>query len=392
MTQMQGMDIAGIRAFARQLAVNGERLPQLARELDGLLARSPWRGADADDFRAHWAGAGRVRLDDVGRTLRDLSAVLERQADEQERASAGLGATAPELTWLGFGGILGDAGRALRELWERFADGWSQVAQGAADLWNQLKGFGEDAWAWLTWLNGPDGPSFADITALVPGLQGALGDAMDWFMTQPGLAWLSGLVGAGLGFEYVKEGDFYTTNEHSLQSYLGFHDMYDSIHKLGGMDLHDKVIEVTGSDGKEYRLELWKGSYGSGSAFGGEIGLYVRDPHQGGLQGLLRLIPGFYPTAQGGDQIRMVQEIYNKTSGESYFTNDNRGSRDGDHFWNLAIRTEPGVGKDMLGQRGSLYFKDPVLAQRMAAAMRAEGLAASVGSDGMTVSYTWEER
>ena len=88
----------------------------------------------------------------------------------------------------------------------------------------------------------------------------------------------------------------------------------------------------------------------------------------------------------------MVQEIYNKTSGESYFTNDNRGSRDGDHFWNLAIRTEPGVGKDMLGQRGSLYFKDPVLAQRMAAAMRAEGLAASVGSDGMTVSYTWEER
>ena len=66
----------------------------------------------------------------------------------------------------------------------------------------------------VDWLAGPDGPSFADQTALVPGLQGAIGDVIDASMANPMIA---GAVGQAFGFEYVPGQDFYTTNESSVQ-------------------------------------------------------------------------------------------------------------------------------------------------------------------------------
>jgi len=260
-----------------------------------------------------------------------------------------------------------------------------EVTQGAQILTELGRRSPQD---FVDWLAGPEGPSFADQTALIPGLQQGIGDVMDAAMGNPMIA---GAVGKAFGFEYVPGQDFYTTNESSLQSYLGFHDAYDKVGKLLGMDLDDKVMQFE-VDGVEYRLELWKGSYGQGGAFGGEIGLYTRGTgERGPLGDLLEHIPGYYSSAAGGDQITMTQEIYNKRTGETYFTNDAKGADggDGEHYWNLAIRTDPGVNHEDLGQRGTLELDDPDVAEAMCAEMNRQGIAAELGADGRTITYEW---
>lgn len=249
----------------------------------------------------------------------------------------------------------------------------------------------------VKWISGAQGPSFADYTAQVPGLQSAIGHVMDKSMENPLIA---GAAGRLLSFQYNADNDFYTTNAHGLQSYLGFHTLYDRVGGLLGMDLDDKVVQVE-VGGVEYKLELWKGSYGSGGAYGGEIGLYTRNTDQRGpLGNLLEHIPGYYTSANNGDQIRMTQTIYDKTAPAGFpgsaekplFTNAAEGSDKpgGEHFWNLAIRTDPGVEPGDLGQKGTLEFKDPAVATAICAELNAQGVPAQVGADGKTVDYTWE--
>lgn len=260
-----------------------------------------------------------------------------------------------------------------------------EIAQGAQILTELGRRSPQD---FVDWLTGPEGPSVADQTALIPGLQQGIGDVMDVAMGNPMIA---GAVGKAFGFEYVPGQDFYTTNESSLQSYLGFHDAYDKVGKLLGMDLDDKVVQFE-VDGIQYRLELWKGSYGQGGAFGGEIGLYTNGTgERGPLGNLLENIPGYYSSAAGGDQIKMTQEIYNKNTGETYFVNDAKGAdgADGEHYWNLAIRTDPGVEHEDLGQRGTLVLDDPDVAEAMCAEMNRQGIPAELSADGRTITYEW---
>lgn len=255
-------------------------------------------------------------------------------------------------------------------------------------------------------LAGPNAPSGADWTGSVPGLQKAIGDVIDGSMKDPTVA---RAVGRVLGFEYVPDGDYYTTNKHSLQSLLGYDDVYDKTGKLMGMDLDHRVMEFH-ADGIDYRVELWKGGYANGGAFGGEIGIYTRGADDRGPIGnwLEHHIPGYYSAANGVHQVKMTQEIYNQHTGELYFRNDGKGSSDGKHYWNLAIRTAPGVRPEELSQRGTIVMPDKQSARALCAAMNAQGprstekpkpgaatnaqkgtLTAHVGADGRSVNFTW---
>jgi uncharacterized protein YukE len=200
------------------------------------------------------------------------------------------------------------------------------------------------------------------------------------------------------GFKYVKDGDFYTTGEHSVQRYLGWHDIYDKLEKVIGADLDrtsangDNMEFTDPKTGKKYRLELWKGSYGFGGAFGGEVGFYTSDAKNNS---------GYFNAAQGDDQIKVTQQIYDKKSGKVYFTNDGQGADGTDkrHFWNLGIRTEPGVHPADLGQRATIEVRDPELRDRMydemtryATAHPEANLKVTKGSDHPpTLSYDWQE-
>lgn len=240
----------------------------------------------------------------------------------------------------------------------------------------------------VNWLAGPEGPQVSDYTAQIPGLQQAFGNVIDTSMDNPMVA---GAIGQAFGFEYVPGGDFYTTNESSLQSYFGFHDAYDKVGKLLGMDLDERIMEFE-VDGVQYRLELWKGSYGSGGAYGGEIGLYTSGAgDRGPLGDFLEHIPGYYSAATGENQVQMTQTI--SVDGQPQFTNAHAGAdgTDGEHYWNLAIRTDPGVQHEDITQTGTLVCDNPAFAQAAYQALQQELGAdnVSLGADGRTISYTW---
>lgn len=197
-----------------------------------------------------------------------------------------------------------------------------------------------------------------------------------------------------LGFKYVEDGDFYTTGEHSIQRYLGWHDLYDKLGPLIGADLDETGepnIGYTDPDtGKQYRLELWKGSYGFDGSYGGEVGFYTRDGDSKGP-------PGWFGTAQGDDQIKVTQQIYDKHDpSHVYFTNDGQGADDPgkQHYWNLGIRSDPNVNADDLGQRATLEVKDPQVRDGLYESMQNYAkthpeFKPQKNPDG-TLSYTWE--
>lgn len=296
----------------------------------------------------------------------------------------------------------------------------------------QLIAFAIDPAGWLEWLTGPEGPAFEDLTALVPGLQEGIGNFLDGAMD---VDLIANVIGPVFGFEKVNGKDFYTTNQHSLQSYFGFHDAYDKVGKLLGMDLDDEKFEFRTANGTEYRVELWKGGYGAGGAFGGEMGIYTREPEksfldrlgesgnpvegftrglgengnlvegvtqglaetgkvvEGAGRGLLEQIPGYYSSAKGVNQAKMTQTIYDKRTKEEYLTNTGEGADKGpggEAYWNLGIRTKPGVSHENLGQRGTLELNDAEVGRALYSEMKRKGLEAHISEDGKTVSYTWE--
>lgn len=213
-----------------------------------------------------------------------------------------------------------------------------------------------------------------------------------------------------LGFKYVEDGDFYTTGEGSMQSFLGWHDFYDNLEPLIGAPGLDKTstdgdnMEFTDPEtGQQYRLELWKGGYGFGHAFGGEVGIYTRDDVPGDDLGgdLEKTFPGYYSTADEENQLKVTQEIYNKQTGETYFTNDGAGA-DGDdkkHYWNLGLRTDPNVDAEQLGQRATIEAHNPAMREAMfnemdryAKAHPEQQLKVFKDPDNPNaLSYTWEQ-
>lgn len=81
------------------------------------------------------------------------------------------------------------------------------------------------------------------------------------------------------------DGMLYALNvKGSIQQRSGFSDVIDLAGPLLGMDLDTQVVTFS-HGGREYRLQTWDGSYGAGTAFGGEVALYSRDdPGAGGPQ------------------------------------------------------------------------------------------------------------
>ena len=119
-----------------------------------------------------------------------------------------------------------------------------------------------------------------------------------------------------LGFDYIgTEKDYYITQKGSLQSKFGFMDFYDEAGALLGMDLDDEIVTFQYGN-REYRIELWKGNYGFGNAFGGEFGIYYRDisdalanPYAEDSQQSRYTL---YHCLNDEEQFRTVQLIYDK--------------------------------------------------------------------------------
>ena len=191
------------------------------------------------------------------------------------------------------------------------------------------------------------------------------------------------------GFKSDRNGkqiDHYYTTEGSLQSKMGFMDYYDECGHLLGMDgLQDIVITFPYKD-KEYRVEFWYGPYGYGNAYGAEIGIYYRDlsdalekpyiekkEEESEEEKKKRLENNrfiLYDCVPEGDQFWLRLRIEDKKGNLDPIINDVRKyAKNGDHFWNLAIRTNKLSVKDMT-VIGEISSKDEKLTQIMGRAIK----------------------
>jgi hypothetical protein len=358
---VQGMDLQQVRSLAASFSKAATQLDGAATQLDGDLSRAGWKGPDAAKFRTDWTASHRAALHRTATSLREVSKLLLKQVDQQQDASQRDGSSiTASASGVGHVGASRGGGSPFAGA---SASGSAKVQP--VDIFDLARGLA------------------ADVRNAISNPHQTIGDVGDSAMRNPAVAWA---ISNTLGFEYQgPDKDFYTTNQHSIQSHLGFMDAFDDLGPFAGMDLDDSVVEFPYGD-REYKLELWKGSYGGGSAFGGEIGLYIRDPAKSFVDSPGQAIDGFYPAADPDDRIRSGQTIYNVHTGEEYFTNE----KDDPAYWNLAIRTDPGIDKSDLGQRGWLEVDDPGLRRAMVDEMRAQGLEVTEDVRTGRINYVWE--
>ncbi|MFK4568354.1 DUF4474 domain-containing protein [Enterococcus sp. UD-01] len=195
-----------------------------------------------------------------------------------------------------------------------------------------------------------------------------------------------------LGFEYNKQKDYYYTNKHSIQHIGGFNDFFDMVGPLFGMDLDEEVIYYE-ANGKEYRLELWKGSYGFGESYGAEVGLYYKNFDSGDFVTQVEsAIPGWYPCVEEKDQIPIKNTIYDANTGKILLENDTRDyAEEEKHFWNLAIRTDSGKSKEDLFTRTQLEVKDTEMRKSMYEALKNNENIKNISIDEETIIFTWKK-
>lgn len=197
------------------------------------------------------------------------------------------------------------------------------------------------------------------------------------------------------GFKYdYKDKHFYTT-QNSVQSKFGYADFYDECGPALGMDLNTSQVQFV-YNGKEYRFQIWKGTYGGGTMVGGEQGLYAWDPKDP-VRDLQKVVAtglgqgNFDPVAAPDDRIRMVNKLFNKTTNQLITapsdTNDHE--RQG-AYWNLDTVSKPGYTKDNVYTEGKLYIDDKGLRNKMYSELKANIDLEDVKIQGNVVRYTWK--
>jgi hypothetical protein len=84
-----GSDVQQVEDLARTFGTAASRLESLAGELTSWMSSVGWDGGDADRLRASWLDQQRPQLASAVDLLRSTALELQRQADQQNQASAG---------------------------------------------------------------------------------------------------------------------------------------------------------------------------------------------------------------------------------------------------------------------------------------------------------------
>ena len=145
-------------------------------------------------------------------------------------------------------------------------------------------------------------PQEEEIT--VPQLEGVATKPVQSSGNLPQDMTFAGLSGMGYDVIGLKPYIYNNDKEDCFQAEFGYNPLYDF-----GANLIDFSIETTKLDfkyeGKEYRIQLWKGQYISGEigTVGGEIGVYTRKPGTG-------IALDHYNCATEDDWVKMEMTIY----------------------------------------------------------------------------------
>ena len=88
MSTLLGMDVAGGRQAAQQMNVGADEILSLAQRLTTALDSFEWHGPDAQRSRGEWQSTYVTGLNQAAEAVRSYATMIERQAQEQEAASA----------------------------------------------------------------------------------------------------------------------------------------------------------------------------------------------------------------------------------------------------------------------------------------------------------------
>lgn len=126
MSGIYGADVAELRALSKRFDQCAQRLDANRMSVGHTLAATVWLGPVALRFKAQWDSEYSRQVHAAAQRLRDAAQELSRNADEQDRASAANGVSAPD--------IIGDARRGVEDI-------ISDVRRGAEDLAHAVDGF-----------------------------------------------------------------------------------------------------------------------------------------------------------------------------------------------------------------------------------------------------------
>lgn len=85
---MTGMDVAQVRALAKQMNSASQEVTQLAQRLTSALQSTTWVGNDKNRFESEWNGQHLKNLTAVSDALKTASQLATQNASEQEQASS----------------------------------------------------------------------------------------------------------------------------------------------------------------------------------------------------------------------------------------------------------------------------------------------------------------
>lgn len=92
-----GADVDALRDLAGSMRRSSQRIDEITVRLDRRTRGTRWPGADGERFRREWVLRHRPELAALGARCRRLATDLDRQADDQRRASRADPATPPSL-------------------------------------------------------------------------------------------------------------------------------------------------------------------------------------------------------------------------------------------------------------------------------------------------------
>ncbi|WP_433954958.1 WXG100 family type VII secretion target [Janibacter indicus] len=145
MTVTDGMDVERVRSIAQQLLSQSTKIDDVRSSGEGQIGvlEGAWSGPDLKKFEDGWDSA-MPQLDHAGQALRNFGRELARQANDQEKASDGVGGrTGVPVVPPGKSGegqslldrIVKGIGNALKGLWDAFSGAVDWVKD---NIWTPL--------------------------------------------------------------------------------------------------------------------------------------------------------------------------------------------------------------------------------------------------------------
>lgn len=199
------------------------------------------------------------------------------------------------------------------------------------------------------------------------------------------------------GFAYNMKDQHFYTKQDSAQSHCGFGDLFDEMGPALGMDLDTATIQFW-YEGKEYRFQVWKGTYGGGTMVGGEQGWYVYDPedrlqHTEEAAAAALGQDDWVPAAAPEDRIHMVNTLCNRATGMALTEpSDTDDFASGGAYWNLdTTALKPGFVKSNVYAEGQLDIEDEGLRNMVYNQLKTNDEFSDVAICGNEVTYTWGE-